>query len=81
MVMEAARTSETSVDIPLRTRRYIPEDSENHVFLSFVWHYITDFLLCIEVSYSHIIRHTVGLLWMNNQSVAEASTYTGKHNI
>jgi hypothetical protein len=26
--MEAARTSETSVDIQLRTRQYIPEDSE-----------------------------------------------------
>jgi hypothetical protein len=28
MMMEAARTSETSVDIQLRTRQYIPEDSE-----------------------------------------------------
>jgi hypothetical protein len=27
-LMEAARTSETSVDIQLRTRQYIPEDSE-----------------------------------------------------
>jgi hypothetical protein len=26
-MMEAARTSETSVDIKLRTRQYIPEDS------------------------------------------------------
>jgi hypothetical protein len=26
--MEAARTSETSIDIQLRTRQYIPEDSE-----------------------------------------------------
>jgi hypothetical protein len=26
--MEAARTSETSVDIQLRTQQYIPEDSE-----------------------------------------------------
>jgi hypothetical protein len=26
--MEAARTSEASVDIQLRTRQYIPEDSE-----------------------------------------------------
>jgi hypothetical protein len=33
--MEAARTSETSVDIDLRTRHYIPEDSElQHVFLN-----------------------------------------------
>jgi hypothetical protein len=27
-MMEAARTSEASVDIQLRTRQYIPEDSE-----------------------------------------------------
>jgi len=30
-MMEAARTSETSVDIQLRTRQYIPEDSELHI--------------------------------------------------
>jgi hypothetical protein len=29
-MMEAARTSETSVDIQLRTRQYNPEDSELH---------------------------------------------------
>jgi hypothetical protein len=29
-MMEAARTSETSVDNQLRTRQYIPEDSEFH---------------------------------------------------
>jgi hypothetical protein len=29
-MMEAARNSETSVDIQLRTRQYIPEDSELH---------------------------------------------------
>jgi hypothetical protein len=28
LMMEAARTSETSVDIQLRTRQHIPEDSE-----------------------------------------------------
>jgi hypothetical protein len=28
LMMEAARTSETSVDIQLRTRQYISEDSE-----------------------------------------------------
>jgi hypothetical protein len=31
-------------------------------------------LLCIE-------RHTVGLLWTSDKPVAEASTYTGQHNI
>jgi hypothetical protein len=29
-MMEAARTSETSVDIDLRRRQYFPEDSELH---------------------------------------------------
>jgi hypothetical protein len=32
-MMEAARTSETSVDIQLRTRQYNPEDSELHIRL------------------------------------------------
>jgi hypothetical protein len=30
LMMEAVRTSETSVVIPLRARQYIPEDSELH---------------------------------------------------
>jgi hypothetical protein len=30
MMMEAERTSETSIDIQLRTRQYIPEDCELH---------------------------------------------------
>jgi hypothetical protein len=30
LMMEVARTSETSVNIHLRTRQYIPEDSELH---------------------------------------------------
>jgi hypothetical protein len=30
LMMEATRTSETSVDIQLRTRQYIPGDSELH---------------------------------------------------
>jgi hypothetical protein len=33
LMMEAARTSETSVDIQLRTRQYIPEDSESNLKL------------------------------------------------
>jgi hypothetical protein len=35
-MMEAARASETSVDIQLRTRQYIPEDSELHTILAVV---------------------------------------------
>jgi hypothetical protein len=30
---------------------------------------------------THRIRHTVGLFWTSDQPVAEASTYTGQHNI
>jgi hypothetical protein len=30
---------------------------------------------------THILRHTVGLVWTSDQPVAEASTYTGQHNI
>jgi hypothetical protein len=30
LMMEAARTSETLVDIDLTTRQYIPDDSELH---------------------------------------------------
>jgi hypothetical protein len=30
LIMKAARTSQMSVDIQLRTRQYIPEDSELH---------------------------------------------------
>jgi hypothetical protein len=36
LMMEAARTSETLVDIKLRTRQYIPEDSELHALNLFV---------------------------------------------
>jgi hypothetical protein len=32
------------------------------------------------VSWSHTHRHTVGLLWTSDQTVAETSTYTGQHN-
>jgi hypothetical protein len=30
---------------------------------------------------THTIIHTVELLWTSDQPVAEASTYTGQHNI
>jgi hypothetical protein len=30
---------------------------------------------------NHTIRHTIELLWTSDQPVAEASTYTGQHNI
>jgi hypothetical protein len=36
-MMEAARTSETSVDIKLRTRQYIPEYSELHFLYLFMF--------------------------------------------
>jgi hypothetical protein len=30
---------------------------------------------------THTLRHTVGLLWTTDKTVAKASTYTGQHNI
>jgi hypothetical protein len=37
LTMEAARTSETSVDIDLTTQQYIPEDSElRYIYFYFV---------------------------------------------
>jgi hypothetical protein len=36
MMMEAARTSETSADIQLRTWQYIPEDSELQTLSNFL---------------------------------------------
>jgi hypothetical protein len=46
LMMEAARTSETSVDIQLRTRQYIPEDTELQMVLTS--HRIaSDYWLCI----------------------------------
>jgi hypothetical protein len=41
VMMEAARTSETSVDIQLRSRQYIPEDSELHDIVSFSYNKVT----------------------------------------
>jgi hypothetical protein len=35
LMMDAARTSDTSVDIQLRTRQHIPEDSELLCFIYF----------------------------------------------
>jgi hypothetical protein len=37
--MEASRTSETSVDIQLRTWQYIPEDSDPQMNSKFIWPY------------------------------------------
>jgi hypothetical protein len=36
LMMEAARTSQTSVDIDLTTWQYIPEDSELHSLVMFI---------------------------------------------
>jgi hypothetical protein len=52
-MMEAARTSETSVDIQLRTQQYIPEDSElytdNLHFMTHSKSSATDELLAMTV--------------------------------
>jgi hypothetical protein len=40
LMMAAARTSETSVDIQLRIRQYIPEDSKLHALSLFFGLYL-----------------------------------------
>jgi hypothetical protein len=60
------------------------------IFFS-LWHYspyLSLVLLCIEVSSSHTIRHTVGLLWTCGQPIAERplptqgnTTYIHKRHI
>jgi hypothetical protein len=42
LMMEAARNTETSADIQLRTRQYIPEDSELQYYFGF--------FLCFQIS-------------------------------
>jgi hypothetical protein len=44
-MMEAARTSETSADIQLRTRQYIPEDSELQRFYLFTYLFVVYLLM------------------------------------
>jgi hypothetical protein len=51
------------------------------VCVSPLWHYSPYFILVflfIEVSLSHTIRYTVGLLWTSDQPVAE--TFTAQDN-
>jgi hypothetical protein len=56
LMMEAARTSETLVDIVLRTRQYIPEDSELHTrFRENLKSHI--FSVIITQSLAYILRH------------------------
>jgi hypothetical protein len=43
-MMEAARTPETSVDIQLGTRQYIPEDSELHAEIKFSTRHVNDIM-------------------------------------
>jgi hypothetical protein len=49
-MMEAARTSETSVDIKLRTRQYIPEDSERYESS-----FSEDFYILLNLNTNHYI--------------------------
>jgi hypothetical protein len=59
---------------------------EYHLFIHSFIHFPLGFQLehraPFEVSViTHTIRHTVGLLLTSDQPVAEASTYTGQHNL
>jgi hypothetical protein len=60
-MMEAARIYETSVDIYLTTRQYIPEDSE-HTFRR-------ENLKCHKVS----LRNIVVLIWVGTTVVGRGS--------
>jgi hypothetical protein len=51
LMMEAERTSETSVDIDLRTRHYIPDGSELPISYSYLHH--TDSVDCFSYNQSH----------------------------
>jgi hypothetical protein len=53
--MEAARTSETSVDIQLRTRQYIPEDSELYFHETGHWGVLLNFV-------------DIVMIWLNSEN-------------
>jgi hypothetical protein len=69
--MEGVRTSETSVYFYVTSSLALQPNVGLRLFFFF-------FFL---VSQSHTIRRTAGLFWTSDQPVAEASTYTGQHNI
>jgi hypothetical protein len=48
LILEVVHTSETSVDIQLRTRQYIPEDSELHPAFHYIWLSATKFLIRVQ---------------------------------
>jgi hypothetical protein len=56
--MKAARISETSVDIQLRTRQYIPEDSELKVDITF-----SDEAWICEISGYYGGQYEIRLFW------------------
>jgi hypothetical protein len=56
----------------------------NNYYFYYLWHYspyLSFVILCIEVSWSHTIRHKIELIWTSDPPVAEASIYTEQHNI
>jgi hypothetical protein len=57
-LMVGARTSETSVDIQLRTRQYIPEDSELKVDITF-----SDEAWICEISGSYGGEYEIRVFW------------------
>jgi hypothetical protein len=64
------------------TRQYIPEDNSKHFYHHFPVGSQLEHRAPFGVTMiTRTVRHTVGLLCTSDQSVAEASTYTGQHNI
>jgi hypothetical protein len=64
--MEAARTSETSVDIQLRTRQYILEYSELNIF-PFVFFSMTRYLLPAVVFVQRVLVKRLLEEWDRNR--------------
>jgi hypothetical protein len=56
LMMEAARTSVTSVDIYLTARQYIPEDSELHICKDF-------FFQCLNEPRTRTVSKLLPLFW------------------
>jgi len=61
MTMEAARTSETSVDIQLKKRLYIPEDSP---LLPLLLKHVIEMILSVPQTYAALMSGTTSITEM-----------------
>jgi hypothetical protein len=54
-IIRAARTSETSVDIQLRTRQYIPEDCTSVLYCLYLDHRPTSLVVSVSLFISYLL--------------------------